>query len=626
MTAVGKQSTRSGLFGATYHPHLPGFFLASRPALRMWLAEDVTGNVLRTLPFAFDRTGESLGRLFVFGTTNLVSVSETTLLFLDLEGVKVTQAVRDWQSIRHVAVCGDVCFVCCNSGSLFSVGKPQRLLKKMSSILSQLVQAPVAVQPVIASPPVVAAAQVHSIASEKPTSAQPAAPPPAPFDSAASSAAARICSRCNDVWRGISLESFAPPEQDLTLLQRAWGSKSSGPPPQYYGALLCVHVLLQVWLPPSELSVEEFVAQYRAEVMKNERVVEAVLAALSYKPNQFLLDSFHLPSSLFCRVSSSSSCQVAPSEAHLFAQKYPGISDELFLSRVQSKESKREYLAALLGLYYPLLATPQRMEMFVNLCEPNPEDGKWPHDALLFSFCSRCKSGGELLFACRRARYYRGLLDIDYNVPHAFAEQFSVVVEINDVRRAAVLLERKARDQSCWETAFRLCSPDSAVDLAFVLQQALIHARPPQMLARVLANVPSVGADTAATVAVLASKQQVRAAVATSVLEAVDVHLWAKHNPHVLPQAAAAASLRDGNAQVARAAAWPRDGPANVSFDEMPSHWGVKISASDCGVCRTAAAGPMRVFRCGHVAHNECSTEEACSVCFVTQIKSIKYC
>jgi hypothetical protein len=249
VSAVGKQSTRSGLFGATYHPHLPGFFFASRPALRIWLAEDVTGNVLRTLPFAFDRTGESFGTLHVFGI-NLVSVSESTLLFLDLESVKITQAVRDWQSIRQVAVCGDVCFVCCNNGSLFSVGKPQRLLKKMSSIISQLVQPAVVSASVAVASPQASAPPVSSVpaaAALVVATAAVVAAPVVPFDARAVAASSRVCGRCNDAWRGISLDNFSPPEQDLTLLQNSWNNSTSKPPPQYYAAILCVHVLLQVF-------------------------------------------------------------------------------------------------------------------------------------------------------------------------------------------------------------------------------------------------------------------------------------------------------------------------------------------------------------------------------------------
>jgi hypothetical protein len=101
------------------------------------------------------------------------------------------------------------------------------------------------------------------------------------------------------------------------------------------------------------------------------------------------------------------------------------------------------------------------------------------------------------------------------------------------------------------------------------------------------------------------------------------VHLWAKHNPHVIGQTAAAAFRSVDAAQITCAVGWPRDGPVSVSFDEMPSHWGAK-TAGECAVCKLAVPGPMRLFRCGHAVHTECSTEEACSVCYLTQFKSLR--
>lgn len=48
--AVGKQAARAGPYGAVYHPHLPGFFLAARPGHRLWLVQDETGAHKLSLP------------------------------------------------------------------------------------------------------------------------------------------------------------------------------------------------------------------------------------------------------------------------------------------------------------------------------------------------------------------------------------------------------------------------------------------------------------------------------------------------------------------------------------------------------------------------------------------------
>lgn len=383
--------------------------------------------------------------------------------------------------------------------------------------------------------------------------------------------------------------------------------------------------------------------------------MEAILAAIGHVSPRVdsLWGSFSVSTLLCCRVWNDG---IGVADAAACAQKYPGISDRVFLAKVSSKEAKREYLAALLGQYYPHLATVARMEAFVLLCEAEA-DGKWPHDTLLYSFCLRCKSG-ELLAACKRVRYYRGLLDVDYaGNPNAFAEQFAIVVEINDVRRAAQLLERRAGDATCWETAFRLCSEGSAVDSAFLVKQVREKESKSNLfffLAGVLAGSTSSiacisfgkvcfsrecfdgrwsccsSASSCISCCFFAGSCRCALVVKMEKKESLFCHVQcffppqrAKHNPHVLPQAAAAASMRGVDAaQVTRAASFPRDGAATISFDEMPSHWGVRTNG-ECSVCRSGVSSAMRVFRCGHAAHTECSTEEACSVCFVAQLKTL---
>ena len=616
---VGKQSVRSGLFGATYHPLLPGFFVASRPGLRLWLAEDRTGNVVRTLPFVCATSAETLGKMLVFGS-NLVSVSETSLLFLELEAVKVTQVMREWpQGIRHVAVSGDACYVCCGNSSLYSVAKPRKvLLKKVSSMISSVLQQPLvsaaAPQP---RPPTAAASP--PAASAVPNSLLPSPSPPEPpivFDMRFTAVAQRICARCNDAWRGVPLDAFAVSETDLGLLQAAFSDKS----PKtglFYAALLCVHALLATWLLP-ELPVDDFVKSFKSEILKSEKALEAVVAAWNHARDERFLDELSTPNSplVYFRLRNGESVEQA---ALVCAQKFPALSDEFFLKHVADRKTRLEYLVYLLG-FYPLLATPARMELLLSHCEPEA-GGVWPLDELMFSFCNRCR-GGELLPVCRAIRYYRGILDVDL-ATDMFTEQFSLAVELNDAPRAAALLQRRRGSFSAWKEAFRLCSDSPArnVNREWVAEEAVRTVRPASELARVLACSSAPLPHLAPLVASLALQEQTRAEVACALLETLDAHLWAKQNPHMLPQAAAAVGMAADSGRLAKALSWQHEVPAVLSFDEMQTHWGAKTSGA-CAVCHIAV-GPVRVFRCGHAAHNECSPEEACSVCFSSSFKSL---
>ncbi len=624
VVAVGKQSVRNGLFGATYHPLLPGFFVASRPALRLWLAEDGTGSVVRTLPFVASAPGDVLGRMLVFGS-NLVSVSDSCLLFLDLESVKITQSFSDWPTgIRQAAVSGDTCYVCCGNSSLFAVSKPRKvLLKKMSSMLSSVLQQPLISQPLLspALPPIAAQQQQKETAQIALTTSQQAAttPPPPPavvFDMRFVAVANRVCALCNDAWRGISLDGFSVSEADLALLRSAFAEKSPKSS-SLFAAMLCIHALLGTW-PLPEVEVSEFVRLFKGEIARNDRALEALVAALAFANNQTLLEEFSSPDSplLYFRLRSGA---VVDNAAMLSAQKWPALSDSFFFSCVSSRQTRLEYLVHLLD-YYPLLATVPRMELLLSLCEPLA-NGVWPLDDLMLSFCCRCPKG-ELLPVCRSIRYHRGILEVDYE-SDLFGEQFALVVAIGNTALAASLLRRRTSDSASWAAAFRLSSDrKSAVNCAFVAQQAVQFVRPASLLSQVLAGCCESLPHLAPVVAALALREHIRSEAACSLLETIDAHLWAKQNPHVLPQAVATSSPAVEASRLAKALSWQHDAPASLSFDEMQTHWGTK-SSGVCVVC-LVAAGPVRVFRCGHAAHAECSPEEACAVCFNASFTSLR--